>query len=159
LRVIEFFSGIGGWRSALERAHIAHQVLAAYELDEAAVDVYMHNFRHPLTVRRNIMGLDVAELNAHNADMWVMSPPCQPHTRQGRRRDVADTRSLPLATLVRLLLEYVCSACTHSCMCVHRIIQPPRFVLLENVVGFETSLACQSLIDALCVRHFSVEVC
>jgi hypothetical protein len=27
----------------------------------------------------------------------MMSPPCQPHTRQGNRKDEEDTRSQPLA--------------------------------------------------------------
>jgi site-specific DNA-cytosine methylase len=49
------------------------------------------------------MGLTDGELVVNSwlargrPEVLLMSPPCQPHTRQGDRKDEGDTRSQPLA--------------------------------------------------------------
>jgi site-specific DNA-cytosine methylase len=88
-------------------------VLEAFDINEVANDVYEHNFGHrpsqvsvqrlmqcvhsnfshsemsvllmrQCCLQRNIQRLTVRQLDAYRADAWVMSPPCQPYTRQGK---------------------------------------------------------------------------
>eukprot|EP00439_Symbiodinium_sp_Y106_P040329 s931_g4.t4 len=61
------------------------------------------------------------DLDALAADVWLMSPPCQPFTRSGKRKDHEDDR-------------------------MHH---PPRRILLENVIGFERSECRRRLVQAL----------
>jgi hypothetical protein len=60
-----------------------------------------------------------------DADVWMMSPPCQPFTRGGARRDHADTRTGPFINLMRILATAA---------------DPPRFLLLVRAVLILSSL-------------------
>ena len=95
------------------------------EINTTSNEVYKHN--HPTTnlLNKNIAGLTQKELLKLSPDVVVMSPPCQPHTRQGKQRDTEDPRSSPLAHLSNLLPS----------------LPSLKFLLLENVAGFETSKA------------------
>jgi len=53
-----------------------------------------------------------------------MSPPCQPFTRQGLKKDVEDPRSKSFLHLMSVLPQMTI---------------PPKYILLENVHGFESS--------------------
>lgn len=44
LRVIEFFSGIGGWRTALNEITKDYTILNAYDINPLANLVYSHNY-------------------------------------------------------------------------------------------------------------------
>lgn len=131
---IEFFSGIGGLHYAFEQAfpesNESRQVVKAYDINQNANTVYRHNFHLPVTVR----GIDVLkspELDVLNANVWLLSPPCQPFTNGtyalilgGNRLDDQDVRSGGLLNLVKLLAD---------------LKTPPRVVFLENVKNFEES--------------------
>ncbi|XP_068210977.1 tRNA (cytosine(38)-C(5))-methyltransferase-like isoform X2 [Palaemon carinicauda] len=80
------------------------------------------------------MGLTLDNLEAFAPDIIMMSPPCQPFTRQGLKRDVEDARTSSLLHLIDLL---------------QKLSQPPTMILLENVAGFEKSLARQQLLEML----------
>lgn len=84
MRVLEFYSGIGGLRYSLQEAGVEAVVVEAFDINEVANDVYEHNFGHRPS-QRNIQRLTVSQLDAYKADTWIMSPPCQPYTRQGCR--------------------------------------------------------------------------
>lgn len=62
-----------------------------------------------------------------------MSPPCQPFTRVGNKKDVDDARSNALVHICSILPE----------------LTPVDYILMENVKGFETSQARDLYIDAL----------
>ena len=80
IRVLEFFSGVGGWHMALAASRFRSTVVGAFELNPNANTVYSHNFTmKPRGV--NIEKLTAKDLDSYSADMWVMSPPCQPFTR------------------------------------------------------------------------------
>ena len=83
LRCVEFFAGLGGYSCALRQASLPPvQVVAAYEVDQVCCNVFEHN--HGLRPsNKSIETLDAAALSAHRADLWVLSPPCQPFTRGG----------------------------------------------------------------------------
>merc|ERR1712194_240317 len=55
------------------------------------------------------------------ADLWIMSPPCQPFTRTGKKLDLDDNRS---AALIRLLEA------------LPKLKKPPNAIFMENVPEF-----------------------
>lgn len=67
-----------------------------------------------------------ASLDELRADLWLLTPPCQPYTTttNARRRDTADPRA---ASLLRLLSP------GHG---LPAMAAPPARLLLENVPGF-----------------------
>jgi tRNA (cytosine38-C5)-methyltransferase len=128
---LELFAGIGGWRAALGGRG---RVLAAWDVDAAARATYeaTHGER---PCARELATVPAGELARHGADAWLLSPPCQPFARMGRRRGLADPRSRALAHLMDVLDE-----------------APPRHLVLENVEGFLGSDA-HELLTARLRRH------
>ena len=152
LSYLEFYSGVGGWTMALEKAkqrinrkrnfHRTLQLrrLAFFDHSDLCNDVLQYNFptqgqnknRHtsvkttemikPMAIEK----LTVAQLEEYNASIWAMSPPCQPHTRQhtNQEKDLLDPRSSSFLNLCSIL-----EAMTTDCL--------PKIIFLENVVGFE----------------------
>lgn len=120
MRALELFCGLGGAAAALGSAV---DVVAAFDIHLGALAIYRHNFPHP-THARTLETLPVAELAAFGADLWWLSPPCQPFTRRGLRLDDLDPRSRALLALIPHLGEV-----------------RPRFLALENVPEFAGSRA------------------
>jgi tRNA (cytosine38-C5)-methyltransferase len=124
LRLIEFFSGIGGMRLGVEQALPSGEVLEAchaYEIAANANAIYLHNFpqegdQFTLTCQQIERLESVPE-----ADIWTLSPPCQPFTRKpgAKHLDMEDSRCLGLKGIMRLLPGH-----------------QPRWIVLENVKGF-----------------------
>jgi site-specific DNA-cytosine methylase len=124
LRVLELFCGIGGCAAALgTRA----AVVAAVDVNRKALAVYEHNFPHP-TCAKDVTSLRANAFSSWEAELWWLSPPCQPYTRRGRQRDVADPRAAGLLSLLPQIAAF----------------RPP-YVALENVPGFEQS-RCHALL-------------
>ena len=124
LRAVEFYCGVGGLHYSLLRARPDAKVVAAFDINPNGNDVYEHNFGVRPS-QKNIYGLPVASFDRLDAGLWLLSPPCQPFTRQGHRKDKDDGRS---QSFLRLLRDVV-----------PQLRSPPTHVLVENVVGFETS--------------------
>lgn len=121
VRLLELFCGLGGVRAALgDGADVA----AAVDVNTVALDVYRANFPAPAPLPRLLEGLTAAELAAFGADLWTLSPPCQPYTRRGRGRDLDDPRAASLLHLLAVL----------------ETVRPP-YLLVENVPGFVGSRA------------------
>lgn len=140
LRTVEFFSGIGGWRCALELSTCEYEIVSAFDINTLANDCYSFNFNQkPSSVL--IESVPVSVLDKLEADIWVMSPPCQPYTRNNttNTRDSLDKRSSAFMHLTNALLE---------------IKNLPKYILLENVVGFETSSCCEYFLNALDRRGY-----
>ncbi|XP_067641702.1 tRNA (cytosine(38)-C(5))-methyltransferase-like isoform X2 [Eurosta solidaginis] len=137
-RVLELFSGIGGMHFALSSSDVEGTVVAAMDINTHANAVYAHNFPETSVCNNNIQSLTARKIEKMNVNMILMSPPCQPHTRLGNRLDVADKRSDALQHICTILPQ-----CTNI-----------EYVLMENVKGFETSLAHESFIKALHLAGF-----
>ena len=135
LRAVEFYCGVGGLHYSLLRARPDAKVVAAFDINPNGNDVYEHNFGVRPS-QKNIYGLPVASFDRLDAGLWLLSPPCQPFTRQGHRKDKDDGRS---QSFLRLLRDVV-----------PELDKPPTHVLVENVVGFETS---ETRADAIAVFH------
>jgi len=134
LRIVEFFAGMGGMRSAADVSGLSFEVVAAYEISEICAKAYQHNFGSDEWFVKTIDSLSAEDLDKLEADVWLMSPPCQPFTRSGRQKDTEDNRTMALLNLVKVLGE---------------MKRRPRFLLLENVIGFEQSGSRSQLISAL----------
>jgi site-specific DNA-cytosine methylase len=115
IKVVEFFSGLGGWRYALGDLG---RVISAFDVSEVANRVYRHNFGE-MPQTRELATISSKAINELGANTWLMSPPCQPFCRMGRGRGLEDPRSAAFVRLMDLLTE----------------ARPERFVL-ENVEGF-----------------------
>jgi site-specific DNA-cytosine methylase len=118
VRVLEFFCGIGGCAAALP-PHAS--VVAAIDIYDRALGVYAANFPFPTYVR-DIESLGERDYRRWQADLWWMSPPCQPYTLRGKQRDDQDPRARSLLALLEWIDRY----------------RPP-YVALENVPPFGTS--------------------
>lgn len=132
LKALEFFSGIGGLRLGLDAAiraiektagrEICIEIAAAYDISTTANKVYEYNFREsPKCV--SIEHLSLRQVDGV-ADIWLLSPPCQPYTRGGKKLDTRDGRARGFLCLLDLL---------------ERCTSPPSFLFIENVRGFEAS--------------------
>ena len=142
LTALEFFSGIGGLHYGLAGTNVPHKVLRAYDVDDSASLTYRSNFACTPCSKANIVSIKPAELEALGADIWLLSPPCQPYTRQGLQLGADDKRSNAMHHLIELL-ESGAEALL------------PQFLLLENVVGFESSSMRAKLHAVLTQRGFA----
>ena len=57
----------------------------------------------PVLLQINLEGITARALDSFKADIWLMSPPCQPFTRRGLQLHAADRRSASFAHLLELL--------------------------------------------------------
>ncbi len=127
--VLDLFCGIGGLAAALDGRF---QTAMAIDQNRLALTVYRRNFPGRPTLAKTVESIDPVQLEAAEAALWWASPPCQPFTTKGRRRQLADPRA---GAFVRLLDH------------VSRV--RPRFFALENVPGFHRSAAYTRLRDTL----------
>jgi site-specific DNA-cytosine methylase len=116
--VLELFCGIGGCAAALGSQA---QVVAAVDIHQPALSVYRANFSHP-TFPLTIESITNKQLHDWNADLWWMSPPCQPYTARGLQRDDQDPRAAALMAVIERIADV-----------------RPKYVALENVPPFADS--------------------
>ncbi|XP_075903610.1 tRNA (cytosine(38)-C(5))-methyltransferase [Nelusetta ayraudi] len=142
LRVLELYSGIGGMHCALKESGIPFEVVAAIDINTTANEIYKHNFPKTTLWSKTIEGITLEDFNKLSFDMILMSPPCQPFTRIGLQRDIADPRTKSFLYVLDLL---------------PRLKKLPCFILLENVKGFETSCARNHLVKTLLECGYTYE--
>ena len=144
VHLIEFFSGIGGMRLGVEKAcqessssdgHSRSWSLlscVALEIADNANKIYRHNFVETASSSSQSSCLICQEIQRVNsvpwANLWTMSPPCQPFCSKpgAKHLDMEDSRCQGFQGVIRLLEEK-----EHN--------DRPRWILLENVKGFATS--------------------
>ena len=118
VRLLELYCGIGGCSVALANRV---ETVGAIDVNRLAASVYEHNL--PLEVSiADLRSIAVSRLSELKADLWWLSPPCQPFTRRGKRRDDADPRA-------------------ESFLALFPVVESvrPRHLALENVPGFQGS--------------------
>ena len=133
LNVLELFAGIGGCAEAFRTREpgVPPVRCQAFDISTIARDVYRENFSHRATVC-TLEALPDSAWDATAADLWWMSPPCQPYTHQGRRRDLGDPRAAAFVAVLRQLAR----------------VRPP-YLALENVPGFVDSQSHAALREVL----------
>lgn len=119
-------------------ANVNAEVVFSVDINTAANEVYRHNFPKTNQQARNIQSLSAREINNLAPNTIMMSPPCQPFTRVGLKLDVQDPRCSSFLHLVHILPD----------------LATVKYILMENVVGFETSAMRNAFVEALHKCHF-----
>ena len=142
LRALEFFCGIGGFAAAVSGSNV--HPAAAFDQNQAALAVYRHNFPGHNARHVDLERVNAWELTVHDADLWWLSPPCQPYCERGLQRDLDDPRAKSLLNLLDI---------------IERIPDNklPRHLALENVIGFNASCARKRLLDVLTSRGYNLQ--
>ena len=135
MKILELYAGIGGVAEALRGSDTD---IVAVEQSLVAAGIYRDLHAHELETL-NILTLGTKMLEGFGADLWWLSPPCQPFTVRGVRRDLKDRRTESLVHLVRQI----------------PVVRPERLIL-ENVPGFEGSCAERILLQTLEAEGYDV---
>ncbi|KZT24696.1 S-adenosyl-L-methionine-dependent methyltransferase [Neolentinus lepideus HHB14362 ss-1] len=144
IRVLEFYSGIGGLRAAFERSSVSGSVVQSFDWDQAARQVYETNYGSGTVVKVDIGTLTASQLPP--AELWLLSPSCQPYTvLNPEGRGEADPRAKSFLHLVEDVLPDLA-----------QLAKLPKYLLIENVAGFETSTTRQKLLSTLRSLGYSV---
>ena len=141
-RLVELYSGIGASRLAIQPLVTLVKGVIAVDNSDAANAVYEDNFGDAPR-RGNIEHLDLEALFSSDVDhVLTMSPPCQPYTRRGKGLASEDPRA---QSFLRVIDTFP------------RMKHPPRWIFVENVVGFEVSDTREKLLEALRNGGYAVE--
>ena len=151
---------------ALERSNVDAQVVRAFDWDQLACRVYDANygkgivrkvfkilFFNDITLclsrQTDISTLDAFELRDLDASLWLLSPSCQPYTvLNPGAKGAEDPRARSFLHLIEHVLPDLAK---QGCA--------PRWMLIENVAGFEVCIAkCFSVdLPINCHRHRPLE--
>ncbi|KAG6814401.1 hypothetical protein H0H92_007404 [Tricholoma furcatifolium] len=138
-RALEFYSGIGGLHLAFERSGVQGSVVQAFDWDQTACQVYSANHQAGIVQKVDITTLTAADLASYRADLWLLSPACQPYTvLNPNAKGASDPRAQSFLHLIQVVLPD---------LSVSKSL--PARLLIENVGGFETSSTRQILLSTL----------
>lgn len=141
MRIIELFCGIGGLAAAIDGP--GARVVCAMDHDPAVLATYRRNHPEHQAVRSDLSRITPWELARTNADLWWLSPPCQPYSVRGNQRDLDDPRAASLARILEVLERLPAG-------------KLPGAIALENVPGFMDSQARQKLVAVLTNRGYNL---
>ncbi|KAI0696481.1 S-adenosyl-L-methionine-dependent methyltransferase [Cerioporus squamosus] len=149
VRALEFYSGIGGLHRALAQSNVQGSVVRAFDWDQSACRVYTANYGQRVVQKVDIGSLTAAELAQLDADLWLLSPSCQPYTvLNPLAKGAEDPRA---KSFIRLMEEVLPE--------LVRMDKQPRYMLVENVAGFESSSTRVRLLATLrALRYTTVEL-
>jgi len=126
MRLLDLFSGIGGFSYAAETLIGGYETVAFCEMDEFCQKVLKKHWPQ-VPIFNDVRTLDAARLG--RIDIVTGGYPCQPFSQAGRRQGEEDERHL-WPEMLRII---------KSCQ--------PRYVLAENVAGHVTMGLDQVLTD------------
>ncbi|XP_072947463.1 tRNA (cytosine(38)-C(5))-methyltransferase [Epargyreus clarus] len=132
-RILELYSGIGGMHCAWNELGLEGEIVAAVDINTVANEVYKHNFPTIMLLNRNIQTLTAKEIEKLKVNTILMSPPCQPFTRNGKYLDNNDPRTNSFIYIIELLSDLECI----------------DYILMENVKGFECSTVHNLFVEKL----------
>ncbi|EJD04475.1 S-adenosyl-L-methionine-dependent methyltransferase [Fomitiporia mediterranea MF3/22] len=140
VRTLEFYSGIGGGlHRALELSNVDASVVRAYDWDQTSCRVYEANYGPGIVRKVDISTLTALDLASENAPLWLLSPSCQPYTvLNPSAKGSQDPRAKSFLHLVQQVIPELA-----------RIDQCPKWILVENVAGFEASSTRKILLETL----------
>lgn len=161
MRVLELYSGIGGMHYALRgkrilviillrknnfififaESTVEGSIVTSVDINTNANKVYKHNFADSVNLSRNIESFTIQEISKLNIDCILMSPPCQPFTRVGLKKDSSDNRCSSLLHVLQLIPQ----------------IKTLKYLLLENVKGFESSQARNEVVSTITNSDFNIK--
>lgn len=84
MRVVDLFSGCGGLSLGFQKQ--GFEIVAAFELWDAAIKCYEENFKHPI-FKIDLSDVDTAveKIKEFSPDMIIGGPPCQDFSHAGKR--------------------------------------------------------------------------
>ncbi|OWR55521.1 DNA cytosine-5 methyltransferase [Danaus plexippus plexippus] len=132
-KILELYSGIGGMHCAWNASELNGEVVTAVDINTVANEVYKHNFPNTPLITKNIQSLSYEDIKKMNVNTILMSPPCQPFTRNGKFLDENDPRTNSFTYLIDLFDE----------------LDNIEYILMENVKGFECSTVRNLFINKL----------
>jgi len=141
MRILELFCGIGGLAAAVSGT--GGRVACAMDHDPGVLATYRHNNPEHQAVRVDLSRVSNWELATHAADLWWLSPPCQPYTVRGNQLDLDDHRAASLRRILEVLERLPAG-------------KLPQSLALENVPGFLASQAQQRLVAVLSGRGYDL---
>ncbi|KAG8963991.1 hypothetical protein FRC03_002329 [Tulasnella sp. 419] len=148
IRALEFYSGIGGLHLALRRSLVKGIVVAAYDWDPSACTVYDFNYGIGISRRADISRLTASELSIHDAKLWLLSPSCQPYTVLNPN---AQGHNDPRAASFIHIIDHILPKLHHD-----HLEAVPKWILIENVAGFETSFTRRKLLSTLTSLRYNI---
>jgi tRNA (cytosine38-C5)-methyltransferase len=148
--IFEFFSGIGGLHLSLKTSNLdkIKYDIVPFDVNLNANSVYHLNFGiEPCDKSLETLHLEeyeqICTKKDNNSNIWLLSPPCQPFTSQGKELDLKDERSNAFRNLIGNIFA--------------ETKYPPQYIFLENVKNFEVIIISKlnSIpMPALCYRKF-----
>ncbi|GMR48004.1 hypothetical protein PMAYCL1PPCAC_18199 [Pristionchus mayeri] len=159
INAIEFYCGIGGTHFALKGKGVEYtlthalssvfpglskpiNVIAAFDINTTTNSIYKCNFPATKLYQNNIQGLSAASLDKFDAQLWTMSPPCQPFTLKGNLKGKEDRRCDSFKALLASLDE---------------MKRAPRWIFIENVSNFYSTSMHSILIETLNSVGYEIE--
>ncbi|XP_059053870.1 tRNA (cytosine(38)-C(5))-methyltransferase [Achroia grisella] len=140
-RILELYSGIGGMHCGWNESGLAGEISAAVDINTVANEVYKHNFPTTNLLNKNIQSLTKDSIKNLKINTILMSPPCQPFTRNGKCLDDNDPRTNSFIHLIEILDQ----------------LDNIEYMLMENVKGFECSSVRNLFIDKLKQLEFDYQ--
>ncbi|KAK4874222.1 hypothetical protein RN001_013582 [Aquatica leii] len=140
MKILELYSGIGGMHLSLKESGVSGQIVASVDINQMANKVYAHNFNSTLLLNRNIQSLSPTYINSLDINTIMMSPPCQPFTRNGLKGDTNDPRTASFIHILDILPTL-----------------NVQNILMENVKGFESSKMRSIFINKLEECNFTYQ--
>ncbi|CDO74796.1 hypothetical protein BN946_scf185001.g44 [Trametes cinnabarina] len=145
VKALEFYSGIGGLHRALALSSVRGHVVRAFDWDQAACRVYAANYGRDIVHKVDIGTLEAEELASLDAEVWLLSPSCQPYTvLNPLAKGDEDPRAKSFIRLIEVVLPRLFQMQKH-----------PQRLLVENVAGFETSSTRGRLLATLHALGYS----
>ncbi|KAF9014896.1 S-adenosyl-L-methionine-dependent methyltransferase [Cyathus striatus] len=127
VRALEFYSGIGGLHSAFSRSKVDGSVVASFDWDQNACQVYAVNYDPKIIKKVDISTLAASDLASLRANLWLLSPACQPYTvLNPKAKGALDPRAQSFLHLIQNILPELTT-----------LNALPSHLLMENVAGFE----------------------
>jgi len=138
IQALELFSGIGGFRIALDQAGI--ETIWANDIDKIACEVYRDDFGDKEIVEGDIWKL-IEKTPSHN--LLTAGFPCQPFSSAGKKRGIEDPRGTLFAAIVKILEKH-----------------QPDYFILENVkrlLLMDEGKHFATILDALASLDYRIE--
>ncbi|XP_059150717.1 tRNA (cytosine(38)-C(5))-methyltransferase-like isoform X2 [Physella acuta] len=142
LKVLELYSGIGGMHWALKEIGLPYKVVLAVDINTTANSIYKHNFPDVNLQSLGIEKISLKMIESLSINTILMSPPCQPFTRVGKKGDCNDVRTKSFLHLLQILIQ---------------LKEKPLYILVENVKGFEVSQTRQKLVEFLVAGGYTFQ--
>lgn len=109
------------------------KIKTAIDINENANATYKQNFPDTKCLNSNIQKIKIKDFQTINC--ILMSPPCQPFSRNGNFKDIDDRRSDAFHSVCEIIKGSK--------------LPDLKFILMENVMGFEKSQMRNIFVEAL----------